>query len=540
MRNSVLVCAAVIGCAISSLAMAAPAGREPVVATRLGPVRGVQVNAVALFNGIPFAQPPIGDLRFAAPLPALAWRGTLDATQPRSPCPQVTRFGQTDASEQEDCLYLNIAVPNVAMGARASKQKLPVIVWLHGGAFVGGSGDIYPLDEFARQANVILVSINYRLGVFGFMTHPGFDARHNGSLGLEDQREALRWVKRNIAAFGGDVNNVTVAGESAGAASVCLQLIAPHESRGLFQKAIVQSIGCALRVPSVEVAQEVGLTVASLVHCDEPASALSCLRKASVRELLEASVQVSASTAGAFRPSVGSISVPQQPTDALVSGQFVRVPMINGGNRDEMRLYVGYEVAGGASITADNYVDRLKATYGDLASRVAASYPLSDYSSAAAAVGRAQSDFTPGNALNNCVFLDSARLMSRHTSVYEYEFTDADAPPVMENPGFEMGAVHSAELPYFYPHVSYNQRRNGADVVDSSQALSRQMMAYWGQFVRTGNPNGTGFPIWPLFKTATDVMGLDPKQVGPTDAAAAHQCGFWQALYPDAFRASAH
>jgi len=214
--------------------------------------------------------------------------------------------------------------------------------------------------------------------------------------------------------------------------------------------------------------------------------------------------------------------------------------MINGGNRDEMRLYVGYEVAGGASITADNYVDRLKATYGDLASRVAASYPLSDYSSAAAAVGRAQSDFTPGNALNNCVFLDSARLMSRHTSVYEYEFTDADAPPVMDNPGFEMGAVHSAELPYFYPHVSYNQRRNGADVVDSSQALSRQMMAYWGQFARTGNPNGKSSPIWPLFKAATDVMGLDPKQVGPTDAAAAHQCGFWQALYPDAFRASAH
>jgi para-nitrobenzyl esterase len=212
--------------------------------------------------------------------------------------------------------------------------------------------------------------------------------------------------------------------------------------------------------------------------------------------------------------------------------------MINGGNRDEMRLYVGYEVEAGSPITPDNYLTRLKATYGDFADRIAVAYPLSQYSSAPAAVGRVESDFTPGNALNNCIFLDSARLMSRHTSVYEYEFTDGDAPPVMDNPGFEMGAVHSAELPYFYPHVSYNQRRNGQDVVASSQGLSRQMIAYWGQFAQTGNPNRAGLPKWPQFKTVKDVMILDPKQIGPADAATAHQCSFWQELYPAAFRAS--
>ncbi len=541
MQQSIVsrVCA-VVACWLAMPALAHVAVTHPVVVTPVGSVRGLESHHVSLFNGIPFAQPPIGPLRFAPPVSVAPWQGIWDATYPRSPCPQVTRFGQTDASEVEDCLYLNIAVPHQVRRSRPSSALKPVIVWLHGGAFVGGSGDIYPLDAFSREGDVILVSINYRLGALGFMTHPAFDAQHNGSVGLEHQREALRCVKNNIAAFGGDPRNITVAGESAGAASVCLQLTAPKEAQGLFQKAIVQSIGCALKVPSVEVANEVGLKVAALLHCDDSAQALECLRHASVRALLDASVEVSASMAGAFRPSVGAISVPQQPVTALEKGEFIQVPMINGGNQDELRLYVGYEVAGGASITAESYIGRLASTYGDFAERIAVRYPVSHYSSAAAAVGRVQSDFTPGNSLNNCIFLESAHWLSQKTHVYEYEFTDAEAPPVMDNPGFEMGAVHSAELPYFYPHVSYNQRRDGPDVVASSQALSHQMIAYWSQFAYTGNPNRRGLPTWPVFKTSHDVLRLDPRHVGPFDAASAHQCAFWQGLYPEALRRAAH
>jgi para-nitrobenzyl esterase len=514
----------------------AGANADPLlVATDLGAAHGAAGAGVRLFKGIPFAEPPLGKRRFAPPEPASSWKGVLDATRYRSACPQVSRFGETDASDDEDCLYLDIAVPARPPGA---EKKRPVLVWIHGGAYVGGSSSLYPLEYLSRTGDLVVVSINYRLGALGFMAHPAFSAEHNGSLGLEDQREALRWVRRNIAAFGGDPGNVTLAGESAGAASVCLQLIAPDQSSGLFQKAIIQSIACGVHLTSAEEAGRVGLEVAKRVHCDEPGTAIACLRSTSIHDLLEAQVAVSAMNARAFTPSVGSSSVPRQGAVAFASGRFLKVPMINGGNRDEMRLYVGYAVAAGQRVDKDTYPRLLESTYGAAGADVAAQYPLANFSSAPAALGTVESDFMEGGALNNCMYLQTAVDASRQVPVFEYEFADRRAPPVMDNPGFELGAVHAAELPYFFPHISHNSKINGPDLEPASRRLSEAMVAYWSSFARSGRPAAPGLPAWPPYRTAADTMRFEPGSMHTFDASAAHHCGFWQRHFPQALSAA--
>ena len=212
--------------------------------TDKGAVRGLVRNGVREFKGIPYAAAPVGKLRWQTPQERAPWTAVLDATKFGSSCPQVARYGLTEASYEEDCLTLNVTVPGVALNRRES-GKLPVVVWIYGGAFVGGSSALYPLEHMAKIGNVIVVSINYRIGVFGFMAHPAFDRATDGDYGQADQRQALLWVKRNIASFGGDAANVTIAGESAGAASVCVQMLAPVAAKGLFPVSYTH-----LRLPS--------------------------------------------------------------------------------------------------------------------------------------------------------------------------------------------------------------------------------------------------------------------------------------------------
>lgn len=510
---------------------ASTAADPTVVMTDNGAVRGTIRNGLREFKGIPYAKPPVGELRFGLPEPAAAWGGTLDATAYKSPCPQAERYGIPEASDNEDCLHLNVTTPDA--GRAQHGRKRAVIVWLHGGAFVGGSSALYPLDTLAKSGDVVMVSMNYRLGVFGFTAHPAFEADHNGGYGLEDQRAALRWVKKNIAAFGGDPQNVTIAGESAGAAGVCMHILAPDETRGLFQKAIVQSAGCATPLPTVEEGNKTGQKIAALVGCADDAAALACLRGKPVKDLLAAAATVAGSSIVTFLPVTGTKTIPLPGAKALKAGKFIKVPMILGGTRDELRLYVAYAVQGGQSITKDNYFDLLKGTYGEKADAVLKKYPLTSYSSAPSALGTVWSDFRSDVGINNCIYLETSKLIRKSAPVYAFVFGDRDAPPVTADPGFEMGAVHSSELPYQFPHFDNTTKIAGLDLKPASQKLADRMVAYWTSFAKTGRPSARRSPVWRPFRSDNMVMNLVPKGLGYFNASKAHYCKFWKTLYPD-------
>jgi para-nitrobenzyl esterase len=342
----------------------------------------------------------------------------------------------------------------------------------------------------------------------------------------------LRWVQRNIAAFGGDPGNVTIAGESAGGASVCLLLATPQASAGLFHRAIVQSAGCTVDLRTREQAWETGRALADALGCGGASDALGCLRDVPAARIVEAANTLSSTALLAFAPAVGSTALPRQPADAFARGEFVRVPLMNGGTRDEMRLYVGYEVAAGARVDAAAWRERVAALYGEHAAEVMAEYGVPADAEAAAALGRLQSDFVPGVPLHNCGFLRTARLAAAHIPAYQYLFADPAAPPVMPDPGFAMGAVHSAELPYFFPGFSNNTRYDTPALAAPSQRLSEQMIAWWSAFARDGAPDVGGQPAWPRYAGGATVMRLEPGLTGLVDAEAEHRCAFWRARYP--------
>jgi len=510
-------------------AQARPAADPTLIATDKGVVRGVVRDGVREFKGIPYAAAPTGQLRWRLPQPAGRWTGILDASQYRSACPQVSRYGLTEASADEDCLHVNVTVPYA--GPDDLKRKRAVIVWIHGGAFVGGSSALYPLAHLAKSGDVVVVSLNYRLGVFGFMAHPGFGRAHNGGYGLEDQRAALRWVKRNIARFGGDPANVTVAGESAGAASVCMHVLAPNETRDLFHKAIIQSAGCVTPLPSVADGEKVGAKIAALAGC-EGKGALDCLRKKKVTDLLDAASKAQGEGILLFLPVTGARTVPLPGAKAIPAGRFVKVPVLNGGTRDELRLYVAYDVQAGNAVTKDNYEVKLKAVYGDNTAAVIKQYPASDYSSPASALGTVWSDFRADVGINNCIYLQTAKLLRKRVPVYESVFGDRAAPAVTTDPGFEMGAVHSSELPYIFPHFSNTTKLDTPDLAPASQKIADAMVGYWTSFARTGKPTVAGAPAWPPFTADGKVMNFTPGALGLFDAGEAHKCGFWKSLYP--------
>lgn len=509
------------GTAASGATGPVPAG--DVVRITHGQVRGTVAADYRSFLGIPYAAPPVGELRWQSPRPVAAWRGVRDATRPGPGCAQPAGMPMDRPSDAEDCLYLNVTTPR----ARSRRRPLPVVVWLHGGHFFLGQGDRWGGRTMAVEGDVIVVTVNYRLGPLGFLSDPGVGG--SGNFGLEDQQAALRWVRTNVAAFGGDPHNVTLGGQSAGATSVCAHLTAPR-SAGLFHRAILQSNSCStpLRTRD-EAAASVDALVAA-VGCDDDAA---CLRVRSARDLVEAAGYPGQS-AWEAGPIVDGAVLPVDPAAAIAAGRFHRVPVLIGATRDEYRAQVwGMERTGmlcapdqamPCALTARQYREQIEAAFGARASTVVSRYPLADYGTPSEALSAAMTDFQYAWPI-----LDTAAVFSRYVPTYMYEFADQDAPFFTEAApvSFPTGAYHTAELPYLFA-VDYVRPFTAAQ-----RRLSEVMVGYWMAFAHKADPHRRGLPWWPRFDSRSRYvqrLATGDAGVQRTDFTRDHHVAFWQSL----------
>jgi para-nitrobenzyl esterase len=514
--------------ALAGVANAEASADPAVVVTGSGAVRGVVAADHRTFSGIPYAAPPVGDLRWRAPLPAALWTSVRDATLPGSPCLQMGGPDGSTVVGSEDCLYLNIVTP-----AGSDAGRLPVMVWLPGGGFVSGAGSDYDSTRLAVQGHVVVVTVNYRLGALGFLDHPALAATDPaaGNYGIADQQAALHWVRNNISQFGGDAHNITLFGQSAGAYSICTHLASPS-SASLFQKAIVQSGPCANSMVTRPVAEARATQVASDLGCSTAIDTRTCLRAIPATRLVGiGGDQVFTATARIadlpWLPVAGTAILPYQPLEAMRRGLAARVPLIQGSTRDEMRPFVAvnYDVRN-RPVTADQYPGILAQVFGNDAAAVLARYPASAYPPGVA-LATALTDW--GRKLGACTVLPTDQAASRQARVYAYEFAE-DSGQIFA--GFPMGVGHGAELPYLLDGT-FNGPGGTPTLNPQQQQLSRQMITYWTNFAATGDPNGVGLPTWHAYRGDGRLLSLaaGPEGIMPTDFSRAHQCGFWNASH---------
>jgi len=474
------------------------ADSPPPVKSGDGSVQGVQEDGVFVFRGIPYAAPPIGNLRWRSPQPATPWQGVRSAASfgPACPQPEVSELeGGGDLGKlAEDCLYLNIWKP-----ANHPGKKLPVIVWIHGGGFLvgAGSGPEYPGGKLA-QKGVLVVSLNYRLGPLGFLVHEELEqespAGVAGNYGLLDQIAALQWIRKNISAFGGDPDQITLFGESAGAAAISLLMLSP-QAKGLFHRAIMQS-ATATTLPyimplangSYAQARETGRKLAAGLKCDKGKDTLAAMRAKTPAEIMAAARSplddIAFSSEGLlFAPVYDGRLIPGRPEKLLAQGTQPPIPVIIGTNRDEATLFT-------TDLSYKTYRDWLARHFGGHEKEIYKMFPLGD-----------ENNFLPAanRFLTALWFTEPARFLARSMTVrgapvYRYQFTHVPSNFWMSG----MGAYHGVEIPYVFGNIE-KESPSATDKI-----LSEAMMDYWIRFAAQGNPNAAGLPAWPLYQRAAE------------------------------------
>ncbi|MGW4946873.1 carboxylesterase/lipase family protein [Actinoplanes sp. NPDC004185] len=475
-----------------------------VVQTSNGKVRGTADGQLRSFQGIPYAAAPVGELRWKAPQPTATWTGVRDASTPGKPCAQPEGLPVGIPSEHEDCLYLNLTTP-----ATKTTGKRPVLVWIHGGSLMYGAGDMYGPKSLAANGAVV-VSMNYRLGIMGHFTDPSQPGADG--LSLQDQQAALRWVRANAAAFGGDPRNVTIMGQSGGGYSACGHLASPA-SAGLFHRAIIQSAPCATDGSRTRAEAEAdSRRVINAVHCERDTAA--CLRGKTVAELLAAY--------GPFnepRPVSGTKLMPLSPAAALRTGRFNRVPVLIGVNHDEERgMVLGQEVVpGGEPMKPEAYEPAIRTQFDTNADAVLARYPLSDFGSAGEALATVRTD-----ALWSTPTVDTARLLSKWTPTRLYEFSERNTPWFngYPAPSFEHRAGHMTELPYLFDDIALFE-----DIAPEQTTFRNRMLNTWTGFAASGRT------AWPAFRSDHEyVQTLSSHAWQRADFTTDHNYGFWKNL----------
>lgn len=477
-------------------------------------------SGIRAFKGVPFAAPPVGTLRWQAPQPVKNWSGVHQANQFGPRAMQLALFGDMNFRSDgmnEDCLYLNVWTP-----AKTGKERLPVLVYFYGGGFVAGDGSEPRYDgESMAKRGIVAVTVNYRLGVFGFLAHPELTKESpnqaSGNYGLMDQSAALRWVKQNIYAFGGDPAKITIAGESAGSYSVSAQMASPL-SRNLIAGAIGESGSLLSLQPTIALAQaeQVGLTFATGLG----ANSLAALRALPAQQLLEATGKPGTPR---FPVVVDGYFFPKAPRDIFTSGEQAHVPLLAGWNSEES----GYRaILGQEPPTPENYAKAVQKLYGDRASDVLKLYPAADEEQVIQAATNLASDRFIGYSTWKWIDIHS-QTSGKPVYRYLYSRPRPEMTPEMGNavPGLAggvirnpdaaatkippaRGAVHSAEIEYALGNLATNKVYAWTP---DDYKVSEVMQSYFANFIKTGNPNGKGLPTWPALKSdsASPVMHID-------------------------------
>jgi para-nitrobenzyl esterase len=479
------------------------------VITDKGPVKGTAEGA---FFNIPYATAQ----RFSPPVPAAPWTDLRDATKRGPACSQgLDPLTMMKPVQSEDCLALNVWTPS-------TNGKAPVMVFIHGGSFTNGSGNMALYDgENLKKRGVVVVTINYRLGAFGFLAHPelskasGKDA--SGNQGFLDQVAALSWVKTNIAKFGGDPSNVTIFGESAGAISVCLHVVSPL-SKGLFHKAISESGSCALvttrlrnTTAAEDSAEERGTRLAKELGCDA-GDVLACLRSKPVDDIIAKSA--SAPTEISFGPNVDGYAIPTPPMKMLVSGPANDVPYLMGANGDEATLFT-------QALTINNaaeYEALIRSTYPAAADTILGAYPASAFPSAKDAYNAFW-----GDALFVCPARWSAQAMSARKPTYLYHFTHVTSLGTLA----KLGSFHASELWFVFGNFASPLAAPTAD----EKALSDALGTYWTTFAKTGEP-GANPVSWPKYTVTEDKHLVLASKIEVGSALTKSRCDVLAALAP--------
>ena len=512
-----LLCASLLGaCTNSTVSLQTPSGQ----------LQGYVDQQVEHYLGVPYAQPPLGDLRWRPPQPVRPWEGALPAKKNANIC---TQFSPVTGSlvGSEDCLYVNVWTP-----ANKPAQPLPVMVWIHGGGFIIGQGSYTREDgqRLAARQNVVVVSINYRLGIFGFLAHPALTAENpalpaSGNYGIQDQTQALRWVRDNISAFGGDPDNVTIFGQSAGGISVCAQMVSPAAS-GLFHRAAIQSGPCVSPMSSLAAVSKLGIQAQADLGCGAAKDPLACMRARTTEEVADTLPPDPTLGFGEgytlWWPAHDGAVLPLQFMDAFESGQFNQVPVINGATLNEASLliWMSHNMRF-KPLQEAQYAERLEYLLGStaLAEQVIQQYPLENYASPFDALTEAFSD-----GFFKCIARRQSRALSRHVPTWSYQFDYQEAPFFI--PWADLRAFHSAEIQYIFGRPMSFTRAN---FKNKERGLADSLMGYWGEFARTGNPNGAGPVSWPVYDRSDQTLLFNERNSVATGVQS-EECRFWEAL----------
>jgi len=535
-------CALIIGC--GSDAGGETSIQEGVEITLSdGIVMGEVDGATRRFLGIPFAAPPTGERRWLPPEPPEPWDTPLEASEFSAACPQLGSTESPEPSENEDCLYLNVWAPEPAPSG-----SLPVMIWFHGGSNTTGStGDDIPFLQpptlfyngrgLVEEANVVVVTANYRLGVMGFFAHEAVSAESadgvSGNQGILDQRMVMQWVQSNIAPFGGDPNNVMIFGESAGAFDVCFHMVS-EGSRGLFHRALGESGGCTTSLRTRSEAEAEANVFAEAMGCGDASDVAACLRAVPVADLLmEAPVDGAiedppggdfysgGTPRWQFQAVVDGVVIADQPRTLFDDGNVADVPYVLGSNSDEGTLF---HVLQPEVETEAEYLEALERRYGEtVAAQVAEAYPVTDFDSPQDALERVTGD---GGLV--CSVRDTAkRAAAAGLDVFLYNFDRPIPIPALQALG--LGATHGAEIAYVFGSI-------GPDVIgEDDLALSATMQRYWGRFAATGDPNGGNDFAWPMFSADDDMRLNFNVTLSTVQDFRSDVCALWESIYDSEF-----